>query len=222
MVIDNNYIIKIVREDLEYLKSNWNQDIDDASIRISNTILRKLLVEDNLGKVWRLLGYEKEPIIKAPDLNKFIKGAPKLRINFASAGGAIYKGNIVEGMVIYDTAMSDNYIKRRYERNKNCNFLSEFSLSQFKESPCLLVTKRYNFGIQQEEIKRRELIQYVANKLGGSHIDISRNYKKDEKFILLDQILGTLNIGDKESIYYELLSIGQHLVNSPDIKKLIS
>lgn len=95
MIQGDAYLVKTVKEDLQFLKISWNQEIDDVSLRISSTTLRGLLVEGKLSHVWRLVGFEKEPEIYASDLHAFLQGAPKLRINFASAGGAIYHGGKV-------------------------------------------------------------------------------------------------------------------------------
>lgn len=63
--------------------------------------------------------------------------------------------------------MSSNYAKRRYEQQEICKLEKAFMLSSFINSDCFLITRRYTEGIEQIFIKRRELIQYVANKLGG-------------------------------------------------------
>jgi len=71
-------------------------------------------------------------------------------------------------------------------------------------------------------VSRRELVQYVANKLGGTHIDTKRDFSKikERKFALLDQVREMIRVADKNAIYYELLSIGQSLVQSDDIQTL--
>lgn len=219
--MDEKYLIKTVREDLLFLKDKWTQDIDEVSLRISSTILRKLLVENKLSQVWRLVGFEKEPQVVATDLDAFLDGTPKRRINFASAGGAIYKGGQVSGMIIYDTAMSDSFLKKRCEIVKRKSFLKAFMLSDFVKSGCILVTQRFSTGMIQEVISRRELIQYIVNKLGGAHIDLKRNPGKDQKFLLLDNVLEQIKIVNFEPVYYELLSIGQSVIQSQDIHKLL-
>ncbi len=44
---------RVVAEDLEYLFAEWNQDIDDASLRRSSPVLRSLLIEGLLNHVAR-------------------------------------------------------------------------------------------------------------------------------------------------------------------------
>lgn len=216
------YLINVVKENLEFLRDKWTQEIDDVFLRNTSAVLRLLVVENALGKVWRLAGFEKEPTIIAPDMEAFLEGTPRRRITFASAGGAVYRGMQLRGSVIYDIAVSDDYIRRRYEQQSMKSHLRSFLLSAFKESPCLLITRRFPCGIVQEKISRRELIQYVVNKLGGAHIDPRRDPRTEQKLILLDYILQQdIRIAEKMPVYYELLSIGQSLINSPDVKALM-
>lgn len=216
--MDENYLVQTVKEDLIFLKDTWTQDIDDASLRRSSNVLRSLLIHGNLQKVWKIAGFEKQPKITAPDLMYVILGEPKLRINFACAGGAHYKGMIISSLCEKDL------ITNR-DRKKYLEGLSEektFGLSEFCESPCMLITKRYpTGGLEQGLIKRREVIHYIADKMGGTHIDLKRNIKKEQNLILLDWIYHQYQIAEKNSIYFELLSIGQHLIKSEDVQMLI-
>lgn len=91
--------------------------------------------------------------------------------------------------------------------------IETLTLANFMPSPCIIA--------QGKEISRRILIQYVANKLGGAHWDPGRGKKKkDMLFALLDQVSQRISLADKNAVYFELLSVGQALVNSPDIQTL--
>jgi hypothetical protein len=70
--------------------------------------------------------------------------------------------------------------------------------------------------VEGEVFRRREIIQYVANKLGGAHYD----ERRDERERLLDYAQEAYKVADKKPIYFELLSTGQKLVRSPDIERL--
>jgi hypothetical protein len=68
-------------------------------------------------------------------------------------------------------------------------------------------------------VRRRDVIKYVANKLGRTHFDPSR--KKDEQaFRILDAAMNSSVIVDKRLVYFELLSIGQAVAQSSDADKL--
>lgn len=221
-MFDNNYVLRTVKEDLLFLKKEWFQDIEDPNIRRSSSILRMLLVEGNLLKAWRLSGFEKEPTVIAPSLKLLMDGLPKRRIILLSAGGAAYKGMQIKGTEILDITLSDKKIKERYEKLKG-GIERSFGLTDFMRSGCLLITKRYPQGIEQEIISRQELIQYISNKLGGVHLDLSRDIKKprEQKYLMLDWLFNQIQIGGKNIIYFELLSIGQSLLKSPDIEQLM-
>ena len=65
-----------------------------------------------------------------------------------------------------------------------------------------------------------DIIDYISNKLGGVHIDLNRSRQKDDKFKVLDESI-SLQILDKDYIYYQLLSIGQALAQSDDAKRFV-
>ena len=211
MLIDptnDQYIVQTVKEDLEYLIKEWTQDIDDQSLRRSSGTLRRLLVEDALGKAWRITGFKKEPLIKSFGLGDLISSVGLYRITFAQAGGAKLKG--VQVATLFEIKGPQTY-------NKHCDTIPiEYRLSQFVESICMV--------IDGQSIRRREIINYVSNKLGGVHTDTqrdmsktSRKNQKEKVYILLDSIFKSWVIIDKNAVFYELLSIGQSLISSKDI-----
>ena len=57
-------LIKVVVEDLNYLNFEWDQEISDTSLRMSNVLLRKLLVDGYYAKAWQMVGFEKQPYIE--------------------------------------------------------------------------------------------------------------------------------------------------------------
>ena len=83
-------LLKVVKEDLEYLAEEWTQDIDDASLRRASPILRKLLIEGNLYTVARQ--FNEEISILTPEITKFDNELNDPSIVYYQCGGAIYKG----------------------------------------------------------------------------------------------------------------------------------
>ena len=58
----------------------------------------------------------------------------------------------------------------------------------------------------------------MANKLGGSHYDDRRPAKGDEAvYANLDEVTGFAKLDGFPLVHWELLSIGQNLLRSPDL-----
>ena len=76
--------------------------------------------------------------------------------------------------------------------------------------------------IKGMDISIVELIKYVANKLGGTHIDFNRRANKalENKFSLLDSLHNFEEV-DKNIIPLQLLSIGQSLVSAKHMQRLM-
>lgn len=211
-------LLKIVFDDLRYLESEWGSSIKDDELRRGSTVLRRLLVNGDLLRSWRISGISGHPYIVSPSLSGIVSFLNKQQIPirhllFALSGSAPYGFGRVETPFAIDLALSDNQIKELYEKGRSTE---KQKLNKFINSPCIYVTGT--------PIVRRELIQFVSNKLGGAHYDEIRNRKKliEEKFRKLDEVRSQYEVLDKNAIYYELLSIGYHTVNSDDVQLLIS
>jgi hypothetical protein len=66
-------------------------------------------------------------------------------------------------------------------------------------------------------IARRAVVKYVANKLGGAHIDPRRT----GPYAVLESAVDVTLLG-KPAVYFELLSIGQALANSEDAERFVA
>ena len=205
-MVDNSKIdekrqefLEVVYEDLEYLNKAWGNDVSDDTLRRDSAVLRRLLIYKDLKKAWKFVGFEGQPMIKAPSLKKLIPYYPN--IIFAQAGGAIFKGLEARQAVIHNLPMLDLFSLGAPEDD-------DLNVDKFIKSPCII--------IGSIPITRDKLIRYVSNKLGSAHFDPSRT----REYALIEGIQRRFIIVNKFSIYYELLSVGQALSHSSDIKKL--
>lgn len=211
-------LARLVVEDLDYLFKEWNQDIDDASLRRSSPVLRALLVEGLLARAAHQVG--RDIRVMAPASSRVVTETELRECTFFQSGGAKYKGTIVQSMSMIPRAKTPAEIKASYERQKEITG---------KSYPVKLgiFLKQTSFVVKGVLINREEVIKYVANKLGGAHYDASRASVKEgrdvtleQKYALLDQVRAGMNTADKNAIYYELLSVGQRVANSRDVRAL--
>jgi len=218
--IFNKEFLRVVAADLDYIIKEWGSEIDDDSLRRDCVILRRLLVEDNPGQAWRAVGFEKQPKILTPSLKTI---GDRKSADFTQAGGGRYGGVEIRDVEFHSGSNPPGeYTKKGpglYVKKELPSRMARkpLRLSDFLSSTCITV--------QGIELSRQDLIIYVANTLGGAHIDRERDFKKQPKrvakFKALDSILKTTETANKEAIYYELLSIGQSLTNSRDTHKLM-
>jgi len=209
MQAQDAYLVITVVNNLRYLRDKWNQNVAlENTIRNSN-ILRMLLVEGNLEKAWRLCGYTYPIRLRAITLTNVLNKQERCRILTAIAGGAQYKEVIWAMMTVSLTDEEEGEKPSSHNPPK----VEELTLDQYIRIPCMI--------IKEIDINRIELIKYVANKLGGAHLDFTRSNKPlEQKFLALDSLHNYQQI-DKNVIPYELLSIGQELINSKHIQRLM-
>lgn len=202
-------LVKLVREDLLYLQDDWGTSIEDAALRRGSAVLRHLLVDGNLGRAWRKVRFSGEPKVEASSLRPILERHPRRKeLQFASAGGGEYGGIQVRGALMTSRPMTGAEL----EVSTSLGTLSEtFGLRSFTQATCLVINR--------QPITRQKLIQYVATKLGGVHHD-DRRGAKDVKFKLLDEAV-EIQIAGKSAVYFELLSCGQALSKSDDIRKFL-
>lgn len=206
-------VLRVVSEDLEFIKDSWGDAVDDPFLRRGSTTLRVLLVDDGYGRAWRLAGLEKQPSIVAPDLTASLRGIDLGKIGYAQAGGALFQGARVALMAQFNFALSEQQIK---ERSKLGLYALErtYSLDKFKESVCVI-----SDGVK---IRRIDVIKYVAERLGGAHINTKRESDNPRDYMAIALDRATLNLtNDKPSIYYEILSMGQAIGRAPDTQRFI-
>jgi len=178
---------------------------------VSSSVLRMLLVEDKYGQAWRLAGFKGEPSVKAVDLNLHT-GSRGSDVVYAQAGGGTTESGMVGGVVIRSRALPESEIKARFESWKNQDPERSFSLSEYLKSTSIV-----HF---EQSIPRRVVIKYVANKMGGVHLG-QKDTKEAAQFAALDNLMTQIDLADRKSPYYELLSIGQAVRNSYDAGLLI-
>lgn len=205
-------LMRNVLADINYLNEEWNQDIDDQSLRRSSTVLRNLLIEDQLIKV---ASYLKEEIsIMAPLVSKYEDQLNDPSIIYYQCGGAKFNGTEIFFIKISTRDMTPESIKADNEKQKDMDGRSyAIKLSKFM--------KQASFMIDKVRINREEVIKYIVNKKGGAHYDSSRkNNDLERKYSLLDSIYSGIQMVDKNAVYYELLSIGQRLIGSVDVARV--
>lgn len=204
-------LVSSVVSDLRYIDRDWNGRVDDDSLRRGSTVLRRLIVDADLGKAWRATGHQGEPMIDASSLDPVLATIPIGRIQFASVGGAISNGIEIRGAFFANVPMSEEDLRRLPDNGPPSESLS---LSRFVDAPAVVVLG--------ERVSRRTLIHYVSNKLGGAHFDSSRTDRRDgHLFRLLDWVAPEVRLADRPIIYYELLSIGQAVAGAADVRALL-
>lgn len=202
----NDQLVKTVIEDIKYLRDDWNDEIDDASLRRGSVVLRRLLINHDLQRAWTSLGMGVPLTIEAVSLRMVLKSVAIKNIYFASAGGAKYKGATVARFF-----MAKGSAPLQRSGSSSAPSKEIFGIKQFLRSPCLIV--------KGQEVQRGELVEYVANKMGGAHFDSERHDGDINR--LMDEVMGEgPQILNKKVIFYELLAIGQAVAESENIKSL--
>lgn len=207
-------LLQLTLDDLNYLSDEWHQEVDDSLLRITSPILRNLLIYDRLKLTADSLQHRIR--IMAPAIYKAVPEEELLAYSYWQCGGAKHKGTWVMASGMKNSAMSPEEIKANYGRTKSVIG---------KSFPVKLASylKQTSFVVQGTKIPRSTVIKYVCNKLGGTHYDTSRDHGNDEieaQFSLLDKVKSQIVVADKNAIYFELLSIGQRISNSRDVRQL--
>ncbi len=202
-------LLKVVYEDLCFLRDEWNDRIDSKTIRITGPILRKLLVEDRLQIAWNEINTKiQPPNFKIGDVDRIAGNFSSAEIVIILSGSAEYNGGSAGNIVLTEGTIKPPIIPA-----------ITVSLNKFKNSTCI--------QIKHIKINNQELINYVCNKLGGVHYDDKRkNNKSESKYKYLDYLLENqtwvkINLLGLDPVLFQFLSIGQIINRSNDIRNFI-
>ena len=202
-----------VAEDIDYFANEWNENATEASIRRGSPILRRLLVEQILGKAWRAVGNEKEPKIVGVNLDLMVGNYDRNNLEVALAGGAAHAGVYAAGYML--NKGSEPPPSPELQNGSIDHVMAyAFSLNQYLESTCAVVSGA--------TIKRREVIKYIANVKGGVHLGLGAKSKKTERELVarLSKLENRIMHHNIDGLFFEVLSIGQSIGNSPDCLEL--
>lgn len=229
-----------VLEDIDWLWEEWWVGQPDAlsagALRRGSTSLHLLLVQGLLGKAWRACGFPKEPTLYAPDLIALAEDADVKPENAACciAGGGTQKGlrlSFVGGFRVDNPTTGvpaeaevgfalkvvsvagaagpstmQSPLERLVER--------KWTVSEYLRSPSAI-----RLG---QLISRRDIINYFRNYAGAAHHDLvdQGNGRDQTKYKLIAELEKCVTADVRDGLYFELLSIGQALATSPDVREL--
>lgn len=185
---------------------------DESVLRDLSARLRRLLVDGSLQRFRKQVrGLRGEVRIMAPPPVEPVASD----VTYAQAGGGQRAGLTVEGLTFWNRALTPEEIKTRYESGvKTRRALRQLTLSAWLDETCIHVT-----GIAAS---RRDVIKFVANKLGGVHVDPKRDAKKFPAYGALDAARGSVRVADLDAVYHELCTIGQQFAASGDVAALLT
>lgn len=211
-------LCQIVLDDLSAIEKNSGPESSDHEIRRLSGEIRRLLIEGQLQKCWKMAGFEKSIRISAPKLIVPKKGS---FVEIAAAGGVILPGGMeISNLFIAYTNQSDKeFQEMKNDLNRDLN--SSFTVSEYLESTCIIY--------KNTKINRSNLIKWFANKKGGIHFD-KRRKKEDTEFRILDEIYNKNTVGGyisknaevlgKDLSISEFLAVAQHVSMAADVKSL--
>jgi hypothetical protein len=228
-----------IAEDIEWFEREWctlYEPPSDAEIRRGTAALRRLLVEDWVGKAWREHGFNKQPTVCGPDVIDLAKHDGKEIWQFASliAGGATLNGlqSAMIGLARIDhpetgvkaSAEAGFAVEQvsivRDARNGDGedNELASLVNKSWPLSNYLSAAGAVRTG---QVISRREIVIYFANVGGGVHLG-PRKPGKQQTHALIDELRNKVGTDIMDGLFFELLAIGQAIGRSEDLKKLVT
>jgi hypothetical protein len=189
-------LIEIVAGHLVLLSSVAKHDSAEATLRAVTGSLRLLLVDDLLGRAWKVAGLGGPIVI---DTWSIVRTGPGEIVAFCG-GGEILPGIAVSAG------------RHAGSERKTLNW------HDFR--------RQARVQIGSVKISTAEVVQYIANKRGGVHFDPTSATPKTPKFELLRQVEAgeiegpALRFNDRSLLHHEILSIGQSVIRSAQVERL--
>lgn len=212
--LDPDFVAAVV-SDLRYVRDEWRDDVSTDALRRGATTLRGMLVEGSLQRAWKQVGLEREPLIPAVDFDVILPWLSPDSLRYAFAGNGVANSAQISSTAVWHRELPENELTQAMGKLKEPP-MRDYGLRMFTESRCGVI-----FDLT---IIRRNVIKYVANRLGSAHYGRSDRESGAEKALydLLDATRGEASFAGHPTIYFELLSIGQALALAPDIDRFMT
>lgn len=212
-------LVTVVAEDLRYLARPTQDQPTRTDVRLIATVLRRLLLHGDYGRAWRLMGNTGEPSLRARDPEPMMRSVPNpMWIHYVYAGGYSFGGANHQGLGMVVVPASEQAGREAFGVNSwddiqlHHSVTRTYNLSAYLGSTCI--------QIATNKIKRGELLRYVANKLGGAHLDRKRSKARDQELsVLLDR--GQLCVAGLPGPYFEVLTMAWDLARSDHAHQLV-
>ncbi|ESZ20032.1 hypothetical protein [Mesorhizobium sp. L2C084A000] len=229
-----------VADDIEWFQKEWcvlYEPPSDADLRRGSAALRRLLVDNTLQEAWRHYGFSDQPTVTGPDLKALLTELKRPIQDVVSliAGGATLNG-IQLAMIGAAQVAND---KTGVPADAEEGFAVEvFSVSRDArhgpaDSSALvdLTEKSWRLNAYLDApgavrrgtaFKRRDVIKFFANYAGGVHLKGSKKTagRKEEVYEHIAELEQKIQADTMDGLYFELLSIGQALGKSADLRAL--
>jgi hypothetical protein len=230
---------RVTAEDIEWLRDVWWQSSrlpTEPDIRRGSAVLRRLLLQGEILKVWHDHGFKEQPRVIGPD-GLALAAAHNVRLEHAAS--MIVGGGRLNGI---DAAMIGAFRVFNPATGHGPDAESGFAVltssilrdASCPSPPCPLrdmVERAWRLtdylsapgAVRRGEIISRQLvIEFFANYAGGAHLDrISAMIrKKTARYELVAELERRVNADTMDGLYFELFSIGQAIGRSPDMHRL--
>jgi hypothetical protein len=197
-------LIEVIREDLEYVFSKWPKgEIKDDELRRSSTVLRRLLTYTDLHKVWLTVVGKKDFLIPSTWI-EIVEPKRLAEVDFATASPAESSpGKKLFSAVVYRRIQDGN---------------EPIRLKPETETPLYSYLFQKTVIIEGVPASRNDIVQFVANKLGGAHFDLIHQRPSDKALDAIRQF----EVMNRKAAMYEMLSYGQQLERSASARDLLA
>jgi hypothetical protein len=205
--------LRVIAEDLELLKNSWTHQYPEPDIRRGSAILRRLLIENQYMNAWKHVGFDKQPTLNAVDLLSLVEGIPESQIIVSLAMGAHYRDTYWAGICLTSNNMR---IKTHDSMFNSQSYPGEktYYLSDYLSSSSGIANSKH--------ITRKDVIKYIANVLGGVHIN-QKQRKEEQKLIArVEKFHKKIKLQQSDGLLIELTAIAQAIGHSTDCSKLIT
>lgn len=248
--VDDFRLCEQVAQDLAHVRDAWSGDLSEQVIRRESPIIRRLLVDGDYSRAWRIIGLPRQPIVLAHNLDDMLGSFPKRYIRYAFPPPSEWTRPVGRGeqnVVMKNPGVSEGDLmiatpgylegqgivfavvpKAELDDNNPEEFAQRLG-SHFQYctvSPMWLTIYLDSAGacIDGQMVTRRQVIDFVANAMGGAHYDPSSNRqgKALPRTLLKPLHVKWRGATDVHAPWIEVMSIGQTVARSTDAMRFCS
>lgn len=229
-----------VADDIEWFQKEWctlYEPPSNADLRRGSAALRRLLVDNMLQQAWRAHGFAEQPKVTGPDVKALLIELKRPLQHVASliAGGATLNG--IQFTLIGAARVANEITGVSADADEGFavevfNVSRDARNGEVDSSPLVdLTNKCWKLNDYLDApgavrrgmaFRRRDIVKYFANYAGGVHLKGSKQTygRKERIYEHIAELNQKVQADTMDGLYFELLSIGQALGKSDDLRTL--
>lgn len=236
-------LVAAVVSDWAHLAETWSYEMDMDVLRRETGVLRRLLVDGDYSRSWRVVGLSRQPLVRAPRLETILDAIDPAHVMYALAAPTVPlplppEGSSWRFQMIRDVAVGDAVALAAGAQAGAATGFIHIAAAETDANPALAETVGRMFeqpvkpsflylddymkadvvAVGGHRISRKSVLKYAASRLQSVHTSEPRGPQQARDWPVLDHLF--FQSQNLHALHIEVVSAALAVVISTDCYRL--